>query len=162
MLEIGIRKRDKIRDGDGIQFVEADAMSLPFASNHFQLVTVAFGLRNIADTDSGLSEMVRVCRPGGRVAVLEFSHPRWQPMKSIYGFYFRHVLPRIGRLLAKNHSAAYSYLPESVGEFPSGSALAERMRRAGMVAVEVIPMTLGVATLYIGKKAAGEANNGKA
>jgi demethylmenaquinone methyltransferase/2-methoxy-6-polyprenyl-1,4-benzoquinol methylase len=152
MLVLGDRKRAALGAGQAISFIEADAMRLPFPANSFQLVTVAFGLRNIVDTDAGLAEMVRVCRPAGRVAVLEFSHPPRQPMKSLYGFYFRRVLPLAGRLLAKSHFSAYSYLPASVGEFPSGGALAERMRTAGLAAVEVVPLTLGVATLYIGTK----------
>jgi demethylmenaquinone methyltransferase/2-methoxy-6-polyprenyl-1,4-benzoquinol methylase len=86
------------------------------------------------------------------VAVLEFSHPRWQPFKAVYGWYFRHVLPRIGQALARNRQDAYSYLPASVGEFPSGEALAERMRAAGLKDVSYHPLTLGVATLYMGAK----------
>ena len=146
--------RDKAaRAGAGaITFVEADAERLPFADSQFQIVSVAFGLRNVSDTDRGLAEMLRVCRPGGRIAVLEFSMPRRQPFKFGYEFYFRHVLPRIGQTLARNRHEAYSYLPASVGEFPSGEALAERMRRAGALAVRFVPLSLGVATLYIGTK----------
>lgn len=137
---------------EGTRFIEADAQRLPFADNYFQIVTVAFGLRNVTDTDRGLREMVRVCRPGGRAAVLEFSSPTLQPWKAIYGWYFRHVLPRIGQALARNRHDAYNYLPSSVGEFPSGEALAERMRGAGLREVKFWPLTLGVATLYVGTK----------
>lgn len=137
-----------------ITFIEADTQRLPLPADHFQIVSVAFGLRNVSDTDRGLSEMVRVCAAGGRVAVLEFSMPRWQPFRAVYGWYFRNVLPRIGQLLSGNHSQAYRYLPESVGEFPSGEALAERMRQAGLTDIEIYPMTLGVATLYLGAKKA--------
>jgi demethylmenaquinone methyltransferase/2-methoxy-6-polyprenyl-1,4-benzoquinol methylase len=86
------------------------------------------------------------------VAVLEFSSPRWQPFKAIYGWYFRHVLPRIGQWFARNRESAYSYLPQSVGEFPQGEALAERMRAAGLVDVWYRGLTLGVATIYVGRK----------
>jgi demethylmenaquinone methyltransferase/2-methoxy-6-polyprenyl-1,4-benzoquinol methylase len=155
MLAIGRQKAAKAGADDRITFLEADAQSLPLPSDAFQIVSVAFGLRNVADTDRGLTEMVRVAAPGGRVAVLEFSTPERQPFKSIYGWYFRNVLPRIGQWLARNSSAAYEYLPESVGQFPQGEALAERMRAAGLVDVRCYPLTLGVATLYVGEK--GEA-----
>jgi len=154
MLEIGEQKKRRAGLNGEVTFVEADAQQLPFADDQFQLVTVAFGLRNVADTDQGLREMTRVCRPGGRVAVLEFSLPRWQPFRSIYQSYFRHVLPRIGQWLARNRHEAYGYLPASVGEFPSGEALAARMRGVGLVEVRFHPFTLGIATLYLGKKPA--------
>ena len=92
---------------------------LPFPDDSFQIVSVAFGLRNVTDTDRGLREMARVCRPGGSVAVLEFSLPRWQPFRGLYNWYFRHVLPRIGQALSAQSVDAYDYLPESVGEFPA-------------------------------------------
>jgi demethylmenaquinone methyltransferase/2-methoxy-6-polyprenyl-1,4-benzoquinol methylase len=152
MLAIGHQKGMKARAGDRLTFIEADTQSLPFPSDRFNIVTVAFGLRNVADTDAGLAEMTRVCSPGGHVAVLEFSSPEWQPFKGIYSWYFRNVLPRIGQMLARNAESAYSYLPESVGEFPQGEALAERMRRVGLIEVSYRPLTLGVATLYVGKK----------
>ena len=103
-----------------IALIEADTLRLPFPDGQFQIVCVAFGLRNVADTDAGLREMVRVCRPGGRVAVLEFSTPTVWPLGAIYSWYFRRVLPRIGQALARNTSAAYDYLPQSVGSFPQG------------------------------------------
>jgi demethylmenaquinone methyltransferase / 2-methoxy-6-polyprenyl-1,4-benzoquinol methylase len=154
MLEIGDRKKEKLGYNENISFVEADSQNLPFDSDRFQLVTVAFGLRNVADTAQGLREMTRVCMPGGRVAILEFSMPGWQPFKAIYGFYFLKVLPKVGQWLMRNKQEAYSYLPESVGQFPSGEALAERMREAGLTDVRFHPMTLGVATLYLGRKSA--------
>ena len=152
MLAIGEAKKRRAGLNGEIQFVEADATNLPFDDNYFQVVSVAFGLRNVSDTDRGLREMVRVCRLGGKVAVLEFSMPSWQPFKAIYGWYFRHVLPRIGQLFARNSSSAYSYLPQSVGEFPSGQALADRMLAAGLTSVKWYPFTLGIATLYVGVK----------
>jgi demethylmenaquinone methyltransferase/2-methoxy-6-polyprenyl-1,4-benzoquinol methylase len=154
MLAIGRQKA--VRSGvDGeLSFIEADAQSLPLPSDNFDIVCVAFGLRNVADTDAGLAEMTRVCAPGGRVAVLEFSSPQWQPFKAIYGWYFRNVLPRIGQLIARNRESAYSYLPQSVGEFPQGEALAQRMRAAGLVDVTYRGLTLGVATIYVGTKPA--------
>jgi demethylmenaquinone methyltransferase/2-methoxy-6-polyprenyl-1,4-benzoquinol methylase len=153
MLAIARQKASRLlRRGEPIEFIEADAQNLPLDSDAFDIVSVAFGLRNIADTDRGLAEMVRVCAPGGQVAVLEFSEPSWQPLRAMYGFYFRRVLPRIGQWLARNTSDAYHYLPATVGEFPSGQALAERMRAAGLEQVRYWPLTFGVATLYIGAK----------
>ena len=152
MLEIGEEKKRRAGINGELTFMEADAQDLPFESDRFQIVSVAFGLRNVSDTDQGLREMVRVCRPEGRVAVLEFSQPHRQPMKAIYGWYFRNVLPRIGQLLSRNSEEAYSYLPESVGEFPYGTALADRMTAAGLSSVRFFPLTMGVATLYVGQK----------
>lgn len=152
MLVLGEQKRARAGADGQLTFVEADAQRLPFADDYFAIVCVAFGLRNVTDTDRGLREMARVCRPGGRVVVLEFSMPRRQPLKAVYGWYFRRVLPRIGQALARNRQEAYRYLPESVGEFPSGEALVERMRAAGLSTVSHRPLTLGVATLYVGVK----------
>lgn len=151
MLVIGDQKSRGAKC-DGVQFVEADAQELPFPSDMFQIVSVAFGLRNISDTDRGLKELTRVCRPGGQVAVLEFSMPTRYPLKALYGWYFRNVLPKIGQLLARNQQEAYNYLPQSVGEFPQGEVLAERMRAAGLAEVRFYPLTFGVATLYVGCK----------
>lgn len=149
MLVIGHRKG---HESLGIEFVEADAMQLPFPDDYFQIVSVAFGLRNVASTERGLAEMARVCQPGGKVAVLEFSTPAWQPFRGIYLWYFKNVLPRIGQLLARNQFDAYSYLPQSVGEFPSGQALADKMEGVGLQPVHFYPLTFGVATLYVGTK----------
>lgn len=152
MLVVGEAKRRKFGEGGRITFVGADALRLPFPDSRFDLVSVAFGLRNVADTDGGLKEMARVLKPGGQVAVLEFSTPRWQPFKAIYGWYFRVVLPKIGQALSRNRFEAYSYLPETVGEFPQGKALAERMKGAGFSEIRFHALTLGVATLYLGRK----------
>jgi demethylmenaquinone methyltransferase / 2-methoxy-6-polyprenyl-1,4-benzoquinol methylase len=152
MLEIARQKQVRSRLTGEVEFLEADAQELPFPDAQFQAVSVAFGLRNVADTDRGLREMVRVLRPGGRLAVLEFSMPTWQPFKGIYSWYFRRVLPRIGQLFARNTSQAYEYLPQSVGEFPQGQALADRILAAGCEKVNFYPLTFGIATLYIGVK----------
>lgn len=152
MLAIGKKKGAKIDANDHIDWVEADATQLPFETDTYQLVTAAFGLRNVVDTDAGLREMTRVCRPGGKVAVLEFSTPRYQPLRGIYGWYFRNILPKIGQLFMSNDSAAYEYLPQSVGQFYEYEQLTERMTAAGLSNVTFKPMTFGVATLYIGEK----------
>jgi demethylmenaquinone methyltransferase/2-methoxy-6-polyprenyl-1,4-benzoquinol methylase len=152
MLAIGREKAHRARADERITFVEADTQFLPLPSNAFQIVCVAFGLRNVADTDRGLAEMTRVCAPGGRVAVLEFSTPSRQPFRAVYSWYFRNVLPRIGKLFAHKSGDAYEYLPSSVGEFPQGEALLERMRTAGLADLRRYPLTLGIATLYVGRK----------
>ena len=152
MLTIAKEKAAKGKADSHVSFLEADTLSLPFPDEQFQAVTVAFGLRNVCDTDRGLREMVRVCRPGGQVAVLEFSTPRIWPIRQIYLSYFRHVLPRIGQAVARNRQSAYNYLPESVGEFPQGEALVQRMAQAGLQDVYFQPFTFGIATLYVGTK----------
>jgi demethylmenaquinone methyltransferase / 2-methoxy-6-polyprenyl-1,4-benzoquinol methylase len=152
MLEIGEAKSQRRGSGKRIDFVEGDTEQLPLPAGEFQIVSVAFGLRNVADTDRGLAEMVRTCKPGGKVAVLEFTTPRRQPMKAFYGWYFRNVLPKIGQWLMRNNSAAYEYLPESVGEFLQYEQLVARMEAAGLVNVRFFPMTFGIATLYVGEK----------
>ena len=151
MLDIARQKCRRVGAEGQIVLLEADTLRLPFPDGQFQIVCVAFGLRNVADTAAGLREMVRVCRPGGRVAVLEFSTPTGWPLGTLYSWYFRRILPHIGQALARNSLAAYNYLPQSVGDFPQGEALAERMQAAGLREVEYHRFTCGVATLYVGK-----------
>ncbi len=139
-------------NGVPLVFLQADTQRLPFADGQFQIVSVAFGLRNVTDTAKGLTEMIRVCRPGGRVVVLEFSLPGNPLLRGLYTWYFRNVLPRIGQLLARNSQEAYAYLPASVGEFPYGEKLASLMKTCGLSTVTYKPLTFGIATLYIGEK----------
>jgi demethylmenaquinone methyltransferase / 2-methoxy-6-polyprenyl-1,4-benzoquinol methylase len=152
MLAIGHKKAARAGQQQQLAFVEADAQNLPFDSDQFQIVCVAFGLRNVTDTDRGLQEMVRVCQPGGRVAVLEFSTPRRKIVRGMYHLFFRRVLPKVGQAVSQSPSKAYNYLPESVHEFPDGVALAARMQSAGLRNVEFWPLTGGIATLYVGMK----------
>ncbi len=157
MLLPAREKTRRRRADDHIRYVEADAQHLPFPGDTFQITTVAFGLRNVTDTDRGLAEMVRVTRPGGRVAILEFSQPRSRLFGPLYRFYFRRVLPLIGQLISRSKDNAYRYLPASVQEFPDGEALAERLRRHGLRDVRWHPLTFGIATLYVGVKPGNEA-----
>lgn len=152
MLAVAGRKCRRLSDPGRVGLIEADALRLPFPDDMFQLVSVAFGLRNMADTDAGLTEMFRVCRPGGRVAVLEFSMASVWPIGPLYRWYFRRLLPWVGQAVARNEEAAYNYLPASVGAFPEGEALAERLRAAGLRDVWFRPFTFGVSTLYVGEK----------
>jgi len=155
MLVLAERKAQQLSEAkqrSPVTFLEADAEALPFADESFGLVSVAFGLRNVANTELGLREMIRVCRTGGDVLVLEFSRPEVPILGSVYSWYFRNVLPRIGQMLARNKQSAYEYLPQSVGEFPSGRALVAIMELCGLNDVRRTPLTLGVATLYHGTK----------
>jgi demethylmenaquinone methyltransferase/2-methoxy-6-polyprenyl-1,4-benzoquinol methylase len=153
MLLRATKKASAVGAGERVKFVEADAQALPFADNTFQLVTVAFGLRNVTDTDKGLAEMVRVTRPAGRVAILEFSKPRNPILARLYGWYFRYLVPIIGQLISRSRESAYRYLPESVLKFPDYEALVEKMQAAGLEEVKYQPFTFGIATLYVGVKA---------
>ncbi len=155
MLDRGAEKA--ARSHPSIAWIEADAMALPFADREFDLVTVAFGLRNIADTSRGLAEMARVLAPGGRLAILEFSIPANPAVRAFYLWYFRRVLPFIGNAVARNASDAYTYLNKSVEEFPSGEKLATLVHSAGFDRIEQIPLTFGIATLTIATRAGGSA-----
>jgi demethylmenaquinone methyltransferase/2-methoxy-6-polyprenyl-1,4-benzoquinol methylase len=157
MLLPAMSKTLKRRAAERIRYVEADTQCLPFPDDSFQLVTVAFGLRNVTDTDRGLAEMVRVARPAGRVAILEFSRPRGWFFGPIYRLYFRFLLPLVGKLVSRSKGGAYDYLPASVMEFPDGAALGAKMERAGLTEVRWHPLTFGVATLYVGVKPANPA-----
>ncbi len=152
MLVLADRKGRRAGAEKHISWLEADTQQLPFPDDQFQIVCVAFGLRNVSDTDRGLGEMARVCRPGGSVAVLEFSMPALGPLGPLYSWYFHRLLPRIGQALARNRQSAYNYLPASVSQFPQGEELAARMRAAGLTRVECHRFTLGIATLYVGHK----------
>ena len=154
MLLPARKKAERRKASDRVRFLEADTQRLPFADDTFQLVTVAFGLRNVTDTDRGLAEMTRVVRPGGKVAILEFSRPRGLVFGSLYRFYFRKVLPWVGQRISRSKDEAYSYLPQSVMEFPDGEALAEKLRQHGLTDVRYHAMTFGIATLYVGVKPA--------
>lgn len=151
--EMLLPAREKTRQRRAcIRYVEADAQRLPFPSDHFQITCVAFGLRNVTDTERGIAEMARVTLPGGRVAILEFSQPRHWLFGRCYRAYFRWVLPLIGQVISRSKDNAYRYLPASVMEFPDGEALAERLRHHGLRDVRWYPMTFGIATLYVGFK----------
>jgi demethylmenaquinone methyltransferase / 2-methoxy-6-polyprenyl-1,4-benzoquinol methylase len=152
MLAVAREKCLRACAAEQITLIEADALHLPFGDDTYQIVCVAFGLRNLNDPDAGLREMARVCRPGGRVAVLEFSTPIAWPWRGLYGWYGRRVLPRVGETLSRNAEGAYNYLPQSISRFPQAEALLERMQAAGLKTVRQVRFTFGIATLYIGEK----------
>jgi demethylmenaquinone methyltransferase / 2-methoxy-6-polyprenyl-1,4-benzoquinol methylase len=131
-------------------WIEADALNLPFPSLSFDLVTSAFGFRNLADYNAGLREIVRVLRPGGECGILDFGEPRGL-FASLYRIYFKQVLPRIGTLIS-GVRGPYAYLPASVERFPSPEEMMERMKTAGFAEATWTPYTFGIAGLYRGKK----------
>jgi demethylmenaquinone methyltransferase / 2-methoxy-6-polyprenyl-1,4-benzoquinol methylase len=149
MLHHGRRKISAKKLDSRIELQQADSEALPFNSNTFDACTVCFGVRNFENLETGMSEMVRVLKPGGMLLVLEFSKPRSALFKSLYWFYFGKVLPALGRLISGSNNA-YRYLPESVKVFPDGEAFLEIMRRCGLAEVQAQPLTFGICTLYIG------------
>jgi demethylmenaquinone methyltransferase / 2-methoxy-6-polyprenyl-1,4-benzoquinol methylase len=141
------RKKSK---GTSLCWVEADALKLPFSDGLFDLVTAAFGFRNLADYDAGLREIHRILRPGGECGILDFGEPKGTIGK-IYRFYFKQVLPRIGTMIS-GVRGPYAYLPASVERFPEPAEMIERMRRAGFSEATWTPYTFGIAGLYWGRK----------
>ncbi len=131
-------------------FLGADAERLPFSDDTFDITSVAFGIRNVADPLRGLGEMRRVTRPGGRVVVLEFIRPRLLLLSPLFGFYFRRVLPRLGSLLTGDRSGAYRYLHDSVMAFPEREHFIELMQRAGLLGTRLRTLTCGIAAIYCG------------
>ena len=152
MLAIGRAKVAQAGAAGNLALVEGDTQRLPLPSNTFGVVTVAFGLRNVRDTARGVDEMVRVARPGGSVAILEFSRPKGRVLGPLYLAFFRHVLPRVGQAIAPNLDGAYRYLPASVLQFPDGQDMLDLLAARGLVETRLHVLTLGVATLYVGVK----------
>jgi demethylmenaquinone methyltransferase / 2-methoxy-6-polyprenyl-1,4-benzoquinol methylase len=151
MLRHGSEKARKAGLGSRMQFVRADAMRLPVRDHSADGVTIAFGIRNVQDPAGACGELRRVLKPGGRVAILEFGLPQMRAIRPLYLWYFRNILPRIGRAVS-HHAAAYSYLPESVGTFPWGEDFAKLLRAAGFNNVRSQPLTFGIVYLYVAEK----------
>jgi demethylmenaquinone methyltransferase / 2-methoxy-6-polyprenyl-1,4-benzoquinol methylase len=151
MLRVGDEKIKKQQLNQLITLTQGDSENLPFETDSFDVVTVAFGVRNFEHLDKGLEEIFRVLKPGGKLIVLEFSQPTAFPFKQLYRFYFMHVLPRVGKWVSKDASA-YTYLPESVDAFPYGAAFLERMTQAGFSQLKATPVTFGISSIYEGSK----------
>lgn len=151
MLDIGRRKLKKLRLDQKIELRTGDSERLLFDDNIFDAVIVAFGVRNFEHLEKGLADMYRVLKPGGTVVILEFSKPKKFPLKQLYNFYFKYILPSIGRLISKDQSA-YTYLPESVQAFPDGKAMLEILNSVGYKNTICRSLTFGISAIYTGKK----------
>jgi demethylmenaquinone methyltransferase/2-methoxy-6-polyprenyl-1,4-benzoquinol methylase len=147
MLAKGREKIQAAGLSSRVQLVRGDAMCLPVADASVDALTIAFGIRNVQVTEAACREMLRVLKPGGRLAILEFGLPQAPGLRQLYAWYFLRVLPRIGSLVSR-HGGAYSYLPASVGAFPWGQEFADLLTRAGFSAAASRPLTLGVVYLY--------------
>ena len=152
MLDVGRTKIAARGWNDRIELIQGDSVALPFEADAFDVFTVAFGVRNFEDLQGGLKDMLRVLKPGGLGLVLEFSKPRRFPIKQVFGLYFKHIMPTVGKWVSKD-PAAYTYLPESVDAFPEGNDFLDQMTLAGYTDVKAQRLTGGIATIYTGRKA---------
>jgi demethylmenaquinone methyltransferase / 2-methoxy-6-polyprenyl-1,4-benzoquinol methylase len=162
MLRCAQRKIGDPALGGRITLARGDATAMPLPDARFDAAMIAFGIRNVVDAEQACREFRRVLVPGGRLAVLEFGSPRIPGLRAVYLWYFRRVLPLVGRLVSK-HTEAYSYLPASVIEFPTGEAFGDVLRRAGLVDVTFETLTFGIVYLYLARvPAAGRRDQGEA
>lgn len=151
MLSIGRKKIQKLKLSHRIELLKGDSENLQFADDTFDAVTVGFGVRNFEDLEKGLSEIWRVLKPGAMLVVLEFSRPRRFPMRQLYNFYFKNILPGLGRLISKDKSA-YTYLPESVEAFPDGMDFENILNKVGFKETACKPLTFGISSIYTARK----------
>lgn len=151
MLEVGRKKIEEKNLEHKVKMVLGDSENLPFPDNYFDAITVAFGVRNFETLEKGLSEILRVLKPGGIFVILETSVPVKFPFKQGYSLYTKYILPLIGKLFSKDKSA-YAYLSESASVFPYGEALNNILRKIGFIEVKSMPQTFGVATIYTASK----------
>jgi demethylmenaquinone methyltransferase / 2-methoxy-6-polyprenyl-1,4-benzoquinol methylase len=151
MLAVGREKMTRKKLDHIIQLQVGDSEKLLFEDNKFDAVIVSFGVRNFENLEKGLSDMYRVLKPGGKTVIVEFSKPRRFPMKQGYNFYFKYILPQIGKLVSKDNSA-YTYLPESVQAFPDGERFLSVLEKVGFKNTKCRPLTFGISSIYIGEK----------
>lgn len=151
MLEVGRKKIAERNLTRKISLQTGDSEQMPFADGAFDAVMCAYGVRNFEHLEAGLKEMSRVTRAGGKVVILEFSHPTRFPVKQLYKFYFRYILPTLGKMVSK-HSKAYTYLPESVMAFPEGKRFCEILQQCGFKEAKARALTFGITTLYTAVK----------
>jgi len=151
MLAHGRIKMQKKGYDKIITLQSGDSEGLPFPDNTFDAVIVAFGVRNFENLEKGLADMLRVLKPNGTMLILEFSQPEVFPFKQLYDFYFKNILPLVGKLISRDN-AAYTYLPESVQAFPYGKKFTDILSRIGLKTVKCHPLTFGISSIYVGKK----------
>lgn len=151
MLEVGRQKIQKLGLDSHIELSLGDSEDIASEANTFDVVTSAFGVRNFENIEKGLSEIYRVLKPSGAVAILEFSMPEYFPFKQLYSFYFKHILPVFGKIVSKDNRA-YTYLPDSVYEFPYGNAFIKILQKTGFVNTKIKRLTFGIASIYYGEK----------
>jgi demethylmenaquinone methyltransferase/2-methoxy-6-polyprenyl-1,4-benzoquinol methylase len=151
MLRLAQVKVRALALSDRISLVRGDATRIPLQDESCDGATVAFGIRNVAEPALALAEIARVLRPGGRLAILEFGQPRIPGIRTLYAWYFRYLLPLVGRLVSR-HQSAYSYLPASVGAFPSAAGFLEMCESAGFTTLRAVPLTFGIVYLYVGER----------
>jgi len=151
MLQVGREKIKRLGMEKLIELRQGDSERLPLSDNYFDAVIVSFGVRNFENLEKGLSDMHRVLKPGGTCVILEFSKPKAFPLKQLYYFYFRSILPLIGKVISKDQSA-YTYLPESVQAFPDGEDFIRIFRQSGFNSTKCISLSFGISSIYIGKK----------
>jgi demethylmenaquinone methyltransferase / 2-methoxy-6-polyprenyl-1,4-benzoquinol methylase len=151
MLAMGRKKIEKLKLSHKIELLAGDSENLKFPDGSFDAVTVGFGVRNFEDMEKGLSEIRRVLKPGSLLVVLEFSRPRKFPMRQLYNFYFRNILPGLGRLIS-NDKSAYTYLPESVEAFPDGTDFENILKKVGFKETSCKPLTFGISSIYTARK----------
>lgn len=152
MVRLADHKLRKRNLSGKIEVIEADTLHLPFQDNYFQVSAVGFGIRNVSDLRAGITEMMRLTAPAGRVVILEFSQPTNPIFKLIYYFYFKKILPFIGKLISRSKYNAYSYLPSSVLNFPDRYGLRAQMESCGLEDVKIYSRTLGIVTIHVGQK----------
>jgi demethylmenaquinone methyltransferase/2-methoxy-6-polyprenyl-1,4-benzoquinol methylase len=151
MLEVGRKKIEKLKLTHKIALDAGDSENLQFPEATFDAITVGFGVRNFENLEKGLSELLRVLKPGAMLVVLEFSRPKRFPMRQVYNFYFKNILPGLGRLISSDKSA-YSYLPESVEAFPDGTDFENILKKVGFKETACKPLTFGISSIYTARK----------
>ena len=151
MLQLGLKK---VRAGGltkRIRLVRGDATRIPLAGGSCDAATIGFGIRNVAEPEGALAELARVLRPGAKLAILEFGQPRIPGIRTLYAWYFKYLLPFVGRFVSR-HDSAYSYLPASVGTFPPPAEFARMIESHGFVSCRAVPLTFGIVYLYVASR----------